>query len=167
MLLDWIEKRRKNLGGVLRLSLRTEAKRRSREILGQNTDFKASPGWCTRFMQRHDLVIRLKTKISQKLPDQLREELNDFQSFVYRQRTENSFDLACIANMDETPMQSDMPSSRTIESKGAKTVQIRTTGNEKNGFTLVLTCMADGTKLKPMLIFKRKTRPKGNSQVVW
>ena len=83
--------------------------------------------------------------------------MDDFQAFVHRQRT----DLACIANMDETPMQFDIPSSRTIERKGAKTVQIRITGNEKNGFTLVLTCMADGTKLKPMLIFKRKTRPKG------
>ena len=38
---------------------------------------------------------------------------------------------------------------------------IKTTGNEKTPrFTVVLACLSDGTKLKPMLIFKRKTMPK-------
>ena len=33
-------------------------------------------------------------------------------------------------------------------------------GQKKDHFTVVLTCMRDGTKLKPMVIFKRKTMPK-------
>ncbi|VEL21569.1 unnamed protein product [Protopolystoma xenopodis] len=52
------------------------------------------------------------------------------------------------------------PSNRTVNLKGAKTVSIKTTGNEKNRYSVVLGCAADGTKLKPMLIFKRKTFPK-------
>lgn len=62
--------------------------------------------------------------------------------------------------MDETPMFFDMASNRTVDNIGIKTVTIRTTGHEKTHFTAVLTCMADGTKLNPMLIFKRKTMPK-------
>jgi len=37
---------------------------------------------------------------------------------------------------------------------------IKTSGNEKTCYTVVLACCADGTKLPPLLIFKRKTPPK-------
>ena len=56
----------------------------------------------------------------------------------------------------------DMPTSKTVDSVGAKTVLLKTTGHEKTRFTVVLACLADGTKLKPMVIFKRKTMPKDN-----
>ena len=62
--------------------------------------------------------------------------------------------------MDETPLCFDMPQSRTINNVGEKTVKIRTTGNEKNHVTVVLACAADGSKLKPVVIFNRKTLPK-------
>ena len=62
--------------------------------------------------------------------------------------------------MDESPIQFDMPSNRTVSKTGEKTVKIRTTGNEKNHLTVVLTCAGDGSKLKPLVIFKRKTMPK-------
>ena len=62
--------------------------------------------------------------------------------------------------MDETPVYFDMVGNLTIENCGAKTVQIRTTGNEKNQFTCVLTVLADGTKLSPIVIFKGKQMPK-------
>jgi hypothetical protein len=62
--------------------------------------------------------------------------------------------------MDETPVYFDMVRSLTIENRGAKSVQIRTTGNEKNRFTCVLTVLADGTKLPPIVIFKGKQMPK-------
>ena len=46
--------------------------------------------------------------------------------------------------------------------KGLKTIKSRTTGNEKLRFTVVLTALANGAKLKPMLIFKGlKNVPKG------
>jgi hypothetical protein len=71
------------------------------------------------------------------------------------------FELSQIGNMDETPMFFDLPGNRTVDTKGKKTIMIRTTGHERAHFTVVLACMADGTKLKPMVIFKRKTIPKG------
>ena len=57
-------------------------------------------------------------------------------------------------------MNFDMPLTRTVDTSGKKTVSIKTTGNEKNHFAVVLACMADGNKLPPMIIFKRKTMPK-------
>ncbi|CAJ0842350.1 11542_t:CDS:2 [Entrophospora sp. SA101] len=42
----------------------------------------------------------------------------------------------------------------TIDKHGAKTVQVQTTGNDKNHFTCALTILADDTKLPPIVIFK-------------
>ena len=64
--------------------------------------------------------------------------------------------------MDETLVSFDLPSNTTIDELGTRTVSIRTTGHERTNFTVVLTCMADGTKLPPLIIFKLKKIPKGN-----
>lgn len=53
----------------------------------------------------------------------------------------------------------DITSYYTVESKGAKQVRILSTGNQKNGITAMICCMADGRKLDPFLIFKGKTLP--------
>ena len=66
--------------------------------------------------------------------------------------------------MDETPLTFDMPPNRTVNNTGEKTIKIRTTWNEKNRVTVGLACCSDGLKLKPMLIFKRKTIPKINNK---
>ena len=62
--------------------------------------------------------------------------------------------------MDEVPLTFDVPSNKTVDVKGAKTIMIKTSGNEKMCYTVVLVCCADGTKLPPLLIFKRKMLPK-------
>src|SRR4051812_15947106 len=49
-----------------------------------------------------------------------------------------------------------MAGNITVNPTGAKTVQIQTTGNEKNRFTVVLTCFADGSKFPSIFIFKEK-----------
>ena len=66
--------------------------------------------------------------------------------------------------MVETPLTFDLPPNHTINSIGEKSVKIRTTGNEKNRVTVVLACAGDGTKLKPTVIFKRKSLPKMNNK---
>ena len=44
--------------------------------------------------------------------------------------------------MDETPVWFDMAGNFTVNLKGEKTVHIRAIGNDKNRFTVVLTCAA-------------------------
>ena len=124
------------------------------------TPFKATAGWCTRFMNRQGLSLRTKTHIGQKLPKDVEDKVLSFQKFVIDERKDHLYSLVNIGNMDETPMCFDMPTSRTVHTKGEHTVSVKTTSHEKDHFTVTLACMADGTKLKPMLVFKRLTMPK-------
>lgn len=62
--------------------------------------------------------------------------------------------------MDEVPLTFDIPVNRTLEKTWSSTVNVCTTGHEKSSFTVVLACQANGQKLPPMVIFKRKTLPK-------
>ena len=62
--------------------------------------------------------------------------------------------MSNILNMDETPIWFDMARNFTIDQIGEKTVHIRSTGNEKNRFTVVLTCAASW-----ILLFKIYLNP--------
>ncbi|GFU92676.1 pogo transposable element with KRAB domain [Trichonephila clavipes] len=64
--------------------------------------------------------------------------------------------------MDDVPLSFDIPPTRTVNVRGASSIPINTTGNERTSFTVFLCCAANGLKLPPMLIFKRKTLPKEN-----
>ena len=92
----------------------------------------------------------LKKKKKKKLPIDL-EKIVNFHHFVLNK---GNYELVNIGNTDEMPVWFDMPSARTVATRGEKTVTISTTGHEKSCFTVVLSCLADGTKLKPMVIFK-------------
>ncbi|KFD71435.1 hypothetical protein M514_16367 [Trichuris suis] len=73
---------------------------------------------------------------------------------------ENEFPLGNVGNMDETPIFFDVIGNRTVDSKGTKSVVVKSSGHERTHFTVVLSCLTTGMKLKPMVIFKRKRRPK-------
>jgi len=70
------------------------------------------------------------------------------------------FKIGQLGNMDEVPLTFDVLSNKTVDVKGAETIMIKTSGNEKTRYTVVLACCGDETKLPPILIFKRKTLPK-------
>lgn len=53
--------------------------------------------------------------------------------------------------MDETPVWFDIAGNFTIHTKGEKTIHIRETGNEKNWFTVILTCAAGKIYIKFMV----------------
>ena len=160
-LVEWVEDQTQSGYAVSRLGIRLKALRMCKEGLHPSTPtFSASAGWCTRFMKRHSLSIRQKTKISQHLPKDMDNKVLSFQRYIIKKRKEVDYPMCMIGNMDETPMNFDMPSNQTVDIKGKKTIMIKTTVHEKTHFTVVLACTADGGKLPPMVIFKRKTMPK-------
>ena len=60
--------------------------------------------------------------------------------------------------MDETPAWCDMVSETTIGAVGKKTITLKMTSHEKARVSVCLAAKADGTKLKPMVVFKGAKR---------
>ena len=165
-LLAWITEKRNNglaiLSSIVLLKALELAKNEKYGI--PEGHFKAGNHWCQRFMKRNGLSLRQKTTLAQRLPDDYEEKIIRFHRYIIDRRKEHNFPLHLIANMNETPLTFDMPPNCTVNNTGEKTIKIRTRGNEKNRVTVVLACCGDGSKLKPMLIFKRKTIPKINNK---
>ena len=63
---EWVKENRKSGLAVTRNLIRLHAKKTAQQMNIDN--FLVSSGWCTRFMKRNKLVLRQKTKISQRLP---------------------------------------------------------------------------------------------------
>ena len=124
------------------------------------SSFKFSINWLSQFLHRNDLSNRRRTTVAQYLPAALVERQSEFLSLILFKRNQYNYPVKYIGNMDETPLAFDMPSPVTLEKRGAKTVSIRTTGHEKACFTVILGCLADGTKLPPVCIFKLKNVPR-------
>lgn len=106
-------------------------------------------------MKRHDLVLRQKTKVAQKLPPDLDNKLGNFHKYIIQKRKEYQYPLSSIGNINETLRCFDLTENNSVDAKGVKTVLVKMSGHEKTRFTVVLACMADGTKLCPVLVFKR------------
>ncbi|XP_030066606.1 pogo transposable element with KRAB domain [Microcaecilia unicolor] len=152
---EWITRHRNNGFSVSTKMIIYEAKRLATEKGVE--DFTGSPSWCHRFMKRCGLAMRTKSRIAQKMPIEYESMIVSFHKFVLDARKKNGFEISQIGNMDEVPLTFDVPSNKTVDVKGAKTITVKTSGHEKTHYTVVLSCCADGTKLPPMLIFKRKT----------
>lgn len=141
-LVKWIKDQRRSGYIVTRNLIRIKAKAMASDQ--QISDFQATNSWCTRFLRRRNFVSEQKTKIAQKLPEDLDEKITSFHCFVTKRCKETNYEFVHIGNMDETPVWFDMPSVRTV--------LVNKTGHEKSCFTVVLSCLADGTKVKPMVI---------------
>lgn len=123
-----------------------------------NLQFKASDGWVRKFMHRNDLVLRCRTHISQTLPKDLEEKIAAFNMEVASIFDNSDYSLDYVCNMDETPVFLDLLPGKVIDKKGNKTINIRTTGSEKNRVTATLCCAASGKMLPSFVIFKGKTK---------
>ena len=153
-LYDWINDQRTSGYIVTLLHIRLQAQKMCKDSI-----FKASNGWAQKFMRRHGLALRQKTKIAQKLPKDLNEKISLFHTFVISLCKQNNFELSQIGNMDKTPMTLTYQPAEQLTTK--ESAQSRLEPLVMSLFTAVLSCMVDGTKLKPMVIFKRKLIPKG------
>ena len=62
--------------------------------------------------------MRAKTTLAQRLPADMEEKIIEFHRFVLRARRRHDYQLSLILNTDETPMQLELPATRTLEFTG-------------------------------------------------
>jgi len=109
------------------------------------------------------LALRHRTTICQKLPKDFEQKLLNYQRYITNPRKTLNFLMGQMANANETAIYLDMPPNYMLEKKGVKEVLLKTTGCEKLHLTVMLAATADGRKLPPLIISKRKTLPKSEA----
>ena len=124
------------------------------ELHQVDEEFSASRGWLEKFFKRHDFSLRRRTTVCQKLPQDHITKITSYLMRVRKMRHTHQYSLSSIGNMDETPLWLDMPGDTTVTQVGDRSVPIRTTGHDKGRFTVILSAMANGNKLKPFVVFK-------------
>ena len=118
-------------------------------------DFKASQGWCQRFLRRYDLSYRAKTHVSQRLPKDLYPKLASFFTFFRKYLNSNpKIHEKDIIACDETAVWFDSVSNKTIALKGEKTIGLQSTGHDKQNVTIMLSASSNGQKKRPMMVIK-------------
>jgi transposase-like protein len=157
-LLEFVKKMREEKNCVTTLMIQDKALELGK-ILGLE-DFKASRSWVARFKDRNNLVQRARTQVAQKFPEDAPLIIKNF--LKNSQEITKNINKEYIISFDETPIWFDMLRSSTIDFRGVREVQIKTTGNDKLRFTVVLAFTASGKKLPPAIMFKLKNNPKGN-----
>jgi hypothetical protein len=145
---------------VTRGTIRIKALEIATSLKIPQQDFKASNGWAVRFMRRKVLALRRRTTLAKKLPTDYVEKLIAYQRHIINLCQKHDYLLGQIGNADEIPVFFDMPANTTVDTKFSKSVLVKTTGHEKLRITMMLSVLADGRKLIPFVILKRKNLPK-------
>lgn len=154
----WIFHKRAKHQRVSRKMIRLMAKEIYQTVADNKKPFAASVGWLNRFLKRNEFSVRRRTTLSQKQPGQVTEKLVNFVTYVTRQTVEKKIQDRDVIAMDETAVFFDMVGSSTVEQRGTRSVQLLSTGHEKSHLTVVLAARADGSKLKPYIVFKGAVR---------
>ena len=66
-------------------------------------------------MKRNDLVLRVHTHISQKLPSDLESKIKNFRDEVSNIHKNSDYPFEYIRNMDETPMYLDLVPNKVVD----------------------------------------------------
>ncbi|KAG7344198.1 DDE superfamily endonuclease [Nitzschia inconspicua] len=111
-----------------------------------------------RLCMSNGLVVRRGTNVAKDPPqqaiDQAREWLQEIRPVISVPNLAQKY----IINMDQTPLPFSLAGQSTLELRGTRSVTVRHSCNNKTRATASLAVAADGSKLKPMIIFKGEPR---------
>jgi len=124
-----------------------------RETFGVKS-FNAKLKSVARFMKKHNYVYRRVTNEAQRSIKEVSDEATAFLEEARLLLVGPHRDMRWIFNMDQTPLHFSYHSSRTLEKRGKKTVNVRKSSSQTKRATAALTVMAAGDFLTPMIIFK-------------
>ena len=120
--------------------------------LESDVPFKATEGWVVRFRRRNDVDQRRSTAASQRLPEEYIEKSIRFIRGVAQARERFSFDDHKMPACDEIGIWLDAVSKTIVAEKGAKEVQVRFKGHEKERVAIMLTARVDGKKYQVYIL---------------
>ena len=145
--IDWFQSLKSHLFccytglSVNGMMLRVKAKE-----LSADPEFKVSLGWYSNWMRRHSISMRTKTSLAQRLLADMENKVIEFHRFILRSHQRWGYDLSRILNIDKTPMQFELPATRTLEFTGSRTVPVLSCGADKRSFIVALTVKANAKK---------------------
>ena len=116
--------------------------------------FSGSWSWLSRFQQRYDVTLSNVRHVVARIPDAGSQSLVMFQNFVANRCQNMNFNLSQIAMMEELKFDLDLTSGSIDLVENTMTPEADSPG-QKITFTVLLTCLADGSKLKPMIMFQK------------
>ena len=151
-LYDWVTEQREAELAVSTLEIIDKA-------LSINPQFKNGnaitlQNWVYRFMKRHSLSVRSRTRVSQVTQSAMQSVRQQYCRHVMTSYANNINNPHYLINMDETAIYLNCSPKRTVHSKGEKTVPIMLGGTSGMRFTLAVSVAMDGTKLPLFAIFK-------------
>ena len=145
---------RKDGQSVKRWWFNTRAKQLMTQHHQDITTFNASDWWFNRLCSRKNVSFRRKTRTSQKPPSKLRACIESFHAKALRERTQGSYNLCDLANMDQIPLPFVLEDNKSYDTKGVDEVWCGTgqSGLDKRQCTVQLTVFAHGSTRLPPLI---------------
>jgi DDE superfamily endonuclease/Tc5 transposase DNA-binding domain/CENP-B N-terminal DNA-binding domain len=155
-LLDWILDLR-YLGLPVTDDLITSRAKYVKNEMNIKTDCNFTNGWLENFKNRHNLVSRRGGSKIVRSNDCELSEIIKFVKLVHKKIVSGKY--SSIVNIDEMGICFDPKPSSTLDTKGVKRVDIKTTGRDKQRITIVLGIdLLNNIKINPLLIFKGKTK---------
>ena len=115
-----------------------------------NTNFLATQRWLRKFAY----VYPMRTNEATRVPEIVAGEALAFLLATRPSLVGLHREKWYIFNMDQTPLLFSYHRSKTLQKKGAKTINVRKSTNDMRQATAALTCTAAGDFLRPMIIFK-------------
>lgn len=127
------------------------------EAKPQLHDFHASNGWVELFMERKKISLRKVTKNTTTIPVNAIALIQTFRDDITGTIDRFGIPMRLLFNMDETFVLFDFRPLYTLNEKGAKSVDIRTSrSNAKLGCTVTLCVAANGDKLPAHITVPRR-----------
>ena len=105
-------------------------------------------------MRRNGLSLKWKISVAHKDPSWFIDQLVSYVLHTWRLAAKYNYSSSNIIAMDEKPVWADMVCGATTDNTGARTVTMKSSGNEKYQVSVCLIAKADGTDLKPFIVFK-------------
>jgi hypothetical protein len=111
-----------------------------------------------RFVASHGLVHRVHTHESQKSAQESATEATDWMGIIRPLVAGGHRHQDFVINMDQSPIFFSMVPRTTLNTAGARTVNVKTSTNATMRVTVSITVTASGVCLTPMMIFKGQPR---------